>query len=388
MSKVLIVASVASMIDQFNRPNIKLLKELGFDVHVACNFIEGSTCSSDKIQQLKTDLQSDGITFSQVDFARNITRISQNLQAYRQIKQILNQEKYDLIHCHSPIGGLLTRIDANKYRKAGTKVIYTAHGFHFYKGAPLKNWLLYFPVEWICSFFTDMLITINKEDFALAKKHMHVKHVTYIPGVGVDLKKFSSNTLTNEEKLTIRRSLGIKDNEKMLLSVGELIPRKDHETAIRAIHKLNDKRIKYFICGQGALHDHLQTLINDLGLSDNVKLLGFRTDISELCCCADMFVFPSRQEGLPVALMEAMASGLPCVVSDIRGNTDLIDDGKGGFLCKPNDVDGFAQKIKMLLSDRDLSTSMSVYNTNKLKKYDISAINSQMKRIYQKAAKN
>ena len=293
-----------------------------------------------------------------------------------------------MIHCHSPIGGLLTRIDANKYRKAGTKVIYTAHGFHFYKGAPLKNWLLYFPVEWICSFFTDMLITINKEDFALAKKHMHVKHVTYIPGVGVDLKKFSSNTLTNEEKLTIRRSLGIKDNEKMLLSVGELIPRKDHETAIRAIHKLNDKRIKYFICGQGALHDHLQTLINDLGLSDNVKLLGFRTDISELCCCADMFVFPSRQEGLPVALMEAMASGLPCVVSDIRGNTDLIDDGKGGFLCKPNDVDGFAQKIKMLLSDRDLSTSMSVYNTNKLKKYDISAINSQMKRIYQKAAKN
>ena len=384
----LVIASTASMIDQFNMSNIRILQELGYEVQVACNFRDGNTCSDEKVIELKNRLNDMNIVFYDIDFCRNVMNFSKDIEAYKQVKKLFENNKYDLVHCHTPIGGVIARMAARKYRKRGTKVIYTAHGFHFYKGAPLKNWLLYFPVEWICSFFTDVLITINKEDFALAKKHMHAQKTKYVSGVGIDLNKFSSNTLTNEEKLTIRRSLGIKDNEKMILSVGELIPRKDHETAIRAIHKLNDKRIKYFICGQGALHDHLQTLINDLGLSDNVKLLGFRTDISELCCCADMFVFPSRQEGLPVALMEAMASGLPCVVSDIRGNTDLIDDGKGGFLCKPNDVNGFAQKIKMLLSDRDLSTSMSVYNTNKLKKYDISAINSQMKRIYQKAAKN
>lgn len=384
----LVIASTASMIDQFNMSNIQILQELGYEVQVACNFRDGNTCSDEKVIELKNRLNEMNIVFYDIDFCRNVMNFSKDIEAYNQVKKLFENNKYDLVHCHTPIGGVIARMAARKYRKQGTKVIYTAHGFHFYKGAPLKNWLLYFPVEWICSFFTDVLITINKEDFALAKKHMHAQKTKYVSGVGIDLNKFSSNTLTNEEKLTLRRSLGIKDNEKMLLSVGELIPRKDHETAIRAIHKLNDKRIKYFICGQGDLHDHLQTLINDLGLSDNVKLLGFRTDISELCCCADMFVFPSRQEGLPVALMEAMASGLPCVVSDIRGNTDLIDDGKGGFLCKPNDVNGFAKKVRMLLSDRDLSTSMSVYNINKLKKYDISAINIQMKKIYQKAIKN
>lgn len=384
----LVIASTASMIDQFNMSNIRILQELGYEVQVACNFRDGNTCSDEKVIELKNRLNEMNIVFYDIDFCRNVMNFSKDIKAYKQVKKLFDNNKYELVHCHTPIGGVIARLAARKYRKQGTKVIYTAHGFHFYHGAPLKNWLLYFPVEWICSFFTDVLITINKEDFALAKKHMHAQKTKYVSGVGIDVNKFSSNTLTNEGKLTLRRSLGIKDNEKMILSVGELIPRKNHETAIRAIHKLNDKRIKYFICGQGALQDRLQSLINNLGISNNVKLLGFRTDISELCCCADMFVFPSLQEGLPVALMEAMASGLPCVVSDIRGNTDLIDDGKGGFLCKPNDIDGFAKKIKMLLSDMALSTSMSIYNINKLKKYDISAINSQMKRIYQKAAKN
>ena len=384
----LVIASTASMIDQFNMSNIRILQELGYEVQVACNFRDGNTCSDEKVIELKNRLNEMNIVFYDIDFCRNVMNFSKDIEAYKQVKKLFDNNKYELVHCHTPIGGVIARMAARKYRKQGTKVIYTAHGFHFYKGAPQKNWLLYFPVEWICSFFTDVLITINKEDFALAKKHMHAQKTKYVSGVGIDVNKFSPDILTSEEKITLRRSLGIKDNEKMLLSVGELIPRKNHETAIRAIHKLNDKRIKYFICGQGALQDRLQSLINDLGISNNVKLLGFRTDISKLCCCADMFVFPSLQEGLPVALMEAMASGLPCVVSDIRGNTDLIDDGKGGFLCKPNDVDGFAKNIKMLLSDKDLSTSMSIYNINKLKKFDISAINSQMKRIYQKAIKN
>ena len=373
----LVIASTASMIDQFNMSNIQILQELGYEVQVACNFRDGNTCSDEKVIELKNRLIEMNIVFYDIDFCRNVMNFSKDIEAYKQVKKLFENNKYELVHCHTPIGGVIARMAARKYRKQGTKVIYTAHGFHFYKGAPLKNWLLYFPVEWICSFFTDMLITINKEDFALAKKHMHVKHVTYIPGVGVDLKKFSSNTLTNEEKLTIRRSLGIKDNEKMLLSVGELIPRKDHETAIRAIHKLNDKRIKYFICGQGALHDHLQTLINDLGLSDNVKLLGFRTDISELCCCADLFVFPSRQEGLPVALMEAIASKTPVICSDIRGNTDLVG---GDALFEPQNINQIAEKIKQyIISNNAAEVEKNYIN---LKKFDLEKVAGEMKSLY------
>lgn len=384
----LVIASTASMIDQFNMSNIQILQELGYEVQVACNFRDGNTCSDEKVIELKNRLNEMNIVFYDIDFCRNVMNFSKDIEAYKQVKKLFENNKYELVHCHTPIGGVIARIAARKYRKQGTKVIYTAHGFHFYKGAPLKNWMLYFPVEWICSFFTDMLITINKEDFALAKKHMHAKHFTYIPGVGIDLKKFSSDLFSYEEIENMRSELGLTSDKKMLLSVGELSSRKNHESVIRALANVNNPQIKYFICGTGELRGYLEKLIEEHKLSENVKLLGYRTDISKLCNCANLFVFPSLQEGLPVALMEAMASGLPCVVSDIRGNTDLIDDGKGGFLCKPNDVNGFAQKIRMLLSDRDLSTSMSVYNINKLKKYDISAINSQMKRIYQKAAKN
>lgn len=373
----LVIASTASMIDQFNMSNIQILQELGYEVQVACNFRDGNTCSDEKVIELKNRLIEMNIVFYDIDFCRNVMNFSKDIEAYKQVKKLFENNKYELVHCHTPIGGVIARMAARKYRKQGTKVIYTAHGFHFYKGAPLKNWLLYFPVEWICSFFTDVLITINKEDFALAKKHMHAKKTKYVSGVGIDLNKFSSNTLTNEDKLTLRRSLGIKDNEKMLLSVGELIPRKDHETAIRAIHKLNDKRIKYFICGQGALHDHLQTLINDFSLSDNIKLLGFRTDISELCCCADLFVFPSLQEGLPVALMEAIASKTPVICSDIRGNTDLVG---GDALFEPQNINQIAEKIKQyIISNNAAEVEKNYIN---LKKFDLEKVAGEMKSLY------
>ena len=186
----------------------------------------------------------------------------------------------------------------------------------------------------------------------------------------------------------MRKTIGIPLDSKFILSIGELNKNKNHETVIRAIANIDDKSVHYAIAGNGDLHDYLMKLANELGIAERVHLLGYRSDVVDLYRETDLYIHPSLREGLPVALMEAMASGLPCVVSDIRGNIDLIDDGKGGFLCKPNDVNGFAQKIKMLLSDRDLSTSMSIYNINKLKKYDISAINIQMKKIYQKAAKN
>lgn len=228
--------------------------------------------------------------------------------------------------------------------------MYTAHGFHFFKGAPLLNWLIYFPVEWICSFFTDTLITINKEDYTFAKKHMHAKETILIPGVGLDTTRFLSET-NREEK---RRELGFSDETSVLLSVGELIPRKNHRVIIDAVSKLNDKNIQYLIVGRGEKKDELESYIKTLGLEENVHLLGFRTDVVDLCRASDVFCFPSLQEGLGMATLEAMAAGIPCVASNVRGTTELIEDGKNGFLCGSRDVEGFARCIRKLLDDKAL----------------------------------
>lgn len=388
MSKALIVASVASMIDQFNRPNIKLLKELGFDVHVACNFIEGSTCSSEKIQQLKTDLQSEGVTFSQVDFARNITRISQNLRAYRQVKQLLKQGKYDLIHCHSPIGGLLTRLAAKKYRKTGTKVIYTAHGFHFFKGAPLKNWLLYYPVEWLCAFWTDELITINKEDYARAQKHMHAKHVTYIPGVGVDLKKFAPKLPDEEAKKNKIHKLGIDDGKFILLSVGELQSRKNHIVVINALCELKNPDIVYLIAGVGELHDQYQEIIDRNEMTDNIKLLGYRTDIPELCEISDCFIHPSVREGLGIAPLEAMACGLPLISADVNGIKDYTEDGVTGCCVDPRSVEEVKKAILKMYEDKEFRGKCGKNNVQSARRFDILETQKIMNTLYSNSTGN
>ena len=277
------------------------------------------------------------------------------------------------MHCHSPIGGVIGRFAA---RRTHTKVIYTAHGFHFYKGAPVMNWLLYFPVEWICSFWTDVLITINKEDYAFAQKHLHAKKTEYVPGVGIDIKKFSPDMVSDEERMRKRLELGIKKDEKLLLSVGELIPRKNHKSVIKALEYLADSKIKYYICGQGGLQEYLQKLIEKTGLQDRVKLLGYRTDVSQLYDCADLFVFPSLQEGLPVALMEAVASKTPVICSNIRGNTELVE---AGALFDPENISEIVGKMKeYLYEDKSQETEKNYEN---LQKYDAANVINGLKNV-------
>lgn len=336
MKNALIVASVASMIDQFNMSNIKLLKELGYQVDVACNFIEGNTCSVERIKELKDKLKKEKVGYFQIDFARDVLRLKQNTKAYQQLKIIAKKKEYKLVHCHAPIGGVLGRIIFRKYRKQGTKVLYTAHGFHFYKGAPLKNWLFYYPVEKFLSRWTDCLITINKEDYKRAKKKFNVKKIEYVPGVGVDTKKFNSGLIDVEAK---RKSLGILDDNIMLLSVGKLSEQKNHEVVIRALKKLKNPKIRYFVVDQEEQKEHLSTLIKDYGLENQITLLGYRTDISELCQAADLFIFPSKQESLPVALMEAIACKTSVICSKIRGNIELVQNKRSMFdACSVDDV--------------------------------------------------
>lgn len=378
MKKALQVASVASMIDQFTRNNINILEEKGYQVDVAANFTFGSTCTQERVDKCREDLNERGIGVYNLLFDRKIINKS-NIIVYKQLKKIIGENNYDIIHCHSPIGGVITRLAARKARKKGTKVIYTAHGFHFYKGASIINWLVFFPIEWILSFFTDILVTINQEDYMLAKKVMHTKVIEYIPGIGVDTEKFSKVVLERKKK---RKDIGVPADCHLLFSVGELNKNKNHSIIIEAIYRLNNPMIHYCIAGRGPLEKDLKELTLKLGISNQVHFLGFRVDVAELYKASDIFCFPSYREGLSVSLMEAMSSGLPIICSRIRGNVDLVEDRIGGYLFDPTDVGVVSSAIENILSSPQLKLSMKQNNIIKIQNFDRTYIEERLNLIY------
>ena len=287
-----------------------------------------------------------------------------------------NNISFDLVHCHTPLGGTIGRIVFPS--NANRKVIYTAHGFHFYKGAPVQNWLIYYPVEKILSKFTNTIITINKEDYQRAKK-FHSKEVKYVPGVGIDTSRYEC---VNTKQNLKRDELGIPRDAKVILSVGEINKNKNHEVIIKAIAGIENPNIYYLVCGQGDLKPHLTKLIRQNRLDKRIRLLGYRNDVNEIYRIADIFAFPSYREGLSVALMEAMSFGLPCVVSNIRGNKDLIHHGKGGYLVNPDDVEGFIKAILKLTANEEKCKKMKSENIKNIKNYDLSKIANKMEKIY------
>lgn len=374
MKKALLVASVASMIDQFNMANIEILQSMGCEVSLACNFSEGNTTSNDRILKFKSEMERMSVTCYQIDFSRNIRSFRQNIKAFSELKKVISDREFDLIHCQSPIGGLLTRMAAGKARPKGTKVIYTAHGFHFYKGAGVFKWLAYYPIEHLMSRYTDVLITINREDFSLAYDKFTTASVMYLPGVGIDLDKFSGDEARRTDRTSLRKELSIKEEDKVVLSVGELNANKNHEAVIRA---LKGTDYVYVLVGKGKLRNHLMTLATELGVK--CIMPGYRDDILRFYNAADAFAFPSVREGLPVSLMEAMAAGLPCVVSNIRGNVDLVDK-EGGFLVDPSDEEAVKSAIDSCLGPNGIG--MGEYNRKRIKNFSSETVNKEMTDIY------
>ena len=339
--KALMTASVASMIDLFNRNNIQILQEMGYEVHVAANFKEGNITSDERVREFRKELKQNGVKVIHVPIPRSIFRIKDILISYFQLKKLCGKENYALVHTQSPIGGVVARMAAASSRETGTRIIYTAHGFHFFQGAPLQNWLLFYPIEKLLSLCTDALITINREDYRRAKT-FSAKEVRYVPGIGIDTKKISAS---RKDCLFIRKEFGFSEKDFIVISVGQLSKRKNQEVIIRAMAQIKDASIKYLLVGLGEKEAEYRELIKTLSLQDRVILAGYREDVPELLHMADVFVFPSLQEGLPVALMEAMAAGIPAVCGKIRGNMDLITHGIEGVLAEPEDSKAFAEAI-------------------------------------------
>ena len=349
---------------------------MGYEIHVAGNWNAGNPISSERLAEFKAWLQEHHGKWFQISATRKPTDFINNIKAYEEVVSLINRYNYKFIHCHTPIGSIIGRIAAQKTK---TKIIYTAHGFHFFKGAPLKNWLMYFPVEWICSWITDVLITINKEDYERAKRFLHAKKTKYIPGVGVNIEKFATCNVDKKEKC---RLLEIPDDKFILLSVGELQKRKNHKIVIDALGKIKNTDIYYIIAGQGALKKHYEKMIKSYGLEQNVKLLGYRTDIDELCQIADCFVHTAFHEGLSVALLEAMASGLPIIASNVRGVKDLVKQDQGGICINPTSVNEMSAATQKLFTNKDFREKCGFYNSITVKKYSIDNVSQLMKTIY------
>lgn len=371
------MASVASMIDQFNMSNIRLLLSLGYQIDVAANFTVPGNISLERCNQLKEQLNSMGVTVYDIAIPRKFN-IKNIRSANIKVKRLLEENKYDLIHCHSPFGGVIARHAAKKKRRDGLKVIYTAHGFHFYDGAPLKNWIAFYPVEKHYSRCTDVLITINSEDYNRALTKFHAGKTVKIPSVGVNNAKFNNCSVDSNTK---RSELGLAPSDFVIISVGEMNANKNHQLIIRAIQNIPEA--KYVLVGIGPLKDELVKLSSELGVSDRVKFLGYRTDINELLHMSDCFAFPSLREGLGLAALEALSSGVPVVASDIGGIRDYASSDTG-ILCKGHSVEEYTEALKVIMN-----TGKSHYSAKCQKKaleFDISVVDKIMTDVYQGCA--
>lgn len=377
MKRALMYASVASMIQQFNMNNIKILQNLDYQVDVVCNFRFGNTISEEKIKKFKNDLDRMHINYYHIPIPRKITDINNLKESFRLTKKIINDNKYNLIHCHSPIGGIICRLANKKSRNYGyVKMIYTAHGFHFFKGNNIIKNFIFKAIEKYSAKYTDILITINKEDYLAAKQFTLKKNgeVLYIPGVGIDLENIQN---IEGDRNDLLKKLRLDRDVKLLLSVGELSKRKNQISVIKSIPYLNEK-YHYVLCGIGNKYSEFQDLAKQLNIENRIHMLGYRTDIIKIMKSCDIFLFPSLQEGLPVALMEAMACGLPCIASKIRGNTDLIQKD-GGFLIT---INSFSKELIKILNEDFINESMGIYNSNAIKSFSLKFIEKSMIEIY------
>ena len=351
MAKRILITSTDLMMVQFLVPHVINLSENGFHVEIACSNVGG------RVEEIRSKLKNYVKKIHIVRLKRS-PLAPVNFLGYQDMKQIINSGHFNLIWTNEPVMGVVTRLAARTARKNGTKVMYMTHGFHFFKGAPKKNWLIFYNIEHWASRLCDVITTINREDYRRAKK-MHAPVVKYIHGIGINPERL--NKIDNRSD--IRQELRLNENDFLCISVGELNENKNHQVVIKALGQLKDPDIHYIICGKGDQLENLKNLAKEQGVQNNMHFLGYRMDVLDICSQSDLFVFPSHREGLPIAPLEAMYCGLPLITSDIRGLADYMKEGKTGYLTDPDDVNSFASKIRKLKDDPQLREEIG--NNNK-----------------------
>lgn len=357
--KRILITSTDLMMVQFLMPHVKNLSERGYEVILACSEVGG------RLNEVREKIGRYVKAIYVVRLRRSPLSLT-NFRGYKDMKVVIENAHCDIIWTNEPVMGVVTRLCAKSLRRNGTKILYMAHGFHFYTGAPVLNWMIYYPIEKLMAHHTDMIVTVNAEDYHRAKK-FEVDEVKYIHGIGINTDRLK----LEDQRWNIRKELGLKDADFIVLSVGELNKNKNQQTIIKAIAKVNDPKIHYLMCGKGNQYDNLVNLVHKLGLDNNIHFLGYRREVVDICSQADVYVMPSFREGLPVSSLEAMYCGLPLLTSNIRGLVDVNKVDRNGYLYAPTDVDGFAEGIKKLKSDSNKRVEMGELNRQEVVPYTL-----------------
>ncbi len=371
MGKRILITSTDLMMIQFLVPHVQNLSEHGYEVEIACSDVGGY------IEVIRNKLGSSVKAVHIVHLVRSPFALN-NLRGYQELASIIDNGNFDIIWTNEPVMGAATRFAARKARKKGTKIVYMVHGFHFYKGAPLINWLFFYPVERLLAFITDYTITVNQEDYERAGR-LPVKHVFYIHGIGADTDRLQKETVNQN----IRKKLQIPEDAFLILSVGELNANKNQKVIIDALSVLKDKDIYYVLCGSGRNLKFLQARTQKYHLENNVQFVDYRRDVINFYNQADGFALPSYREGLPIALLEAMYCGVAPVTSDIRGVRDVMRDGITGIACRPGDSKAFAEAIKILKEDENLRKRYGENSRKAVKPYMLSLIKEKILDIFE-----
>ncbi|MDU4892488.1 MAG: glycosyltransferase family 4 protein [Clostridium sp.] len=365
MKKILYVTTVSRTINAFLIPHIEMLLKEGDEVDCAC--------AIDK--PLDKRLLAKGVNIFEIPFTRSPLSPA-NIKAFKKLYNIQKTNKYDIIHVHTPVASIYGRLLKVFFPKL--KSIYTAHGYHFFRGAPKRNWLMFYPIEKIMAKLTDVTININEEDYKITKERLKPKQCCLINGVGIDVDDYTFKN--NEVRKQAREKLRLEDEDFVILMIAELNENKNHEQLIEAMMCLKNRypKIKAICVGEGDKEEDLKGKIKAKGLDDNVKLLGFREDVKELISAADMGMLLSYREGLPRSIMELMAEGKKVIGTDTRGIRDLVSSKRVGKLVKINDYDGTARAIrKYYLSKRE-----KFIVPKEIEKYEVNNILRELSKVY------
>jgi glycosyltransferase EpsD len=365
--KILFVTTISNTVNAFLIPHIRMLMDQGHQIEVAFNIV----------QEVSPELIELGCKIHLIEFQRSPLK-KQNYSAYKRLKQIIINEQFDLVHTHTPVASACVRLACKNLDNV--KILYTAHGFHFYKGAPITNWSIFYPIEKYLARYTDCLITINNEDFRRASHSLKAKSIKQVNGVGIDLNKFSSRSIELKNKL--REEYNFKETDFILLCVGELNHNKHQDLLIHAVARLKNLNLKLLLAGEGELLETYRDQSKKLGLDNNVLLLGYRKDIANLMAISDVVVSSSKREGLPVNLMEAMATGLPIIATNCRGNIDLVRHNHNGYIVEADDIEGYSNAIMKLYNSEKLRKEFGKKSSEFIKKYSLKSVMEEMNRIY------
>ncbi len=349
--KALVVSNVGRHYRKFRYYDIEKFCTAGFEVDFASNFdLEEDKFEDKRIKKL------------QVPFSRNPIDYD-NIRAIGRLYRIIKYGNYEFIHCQSPVAGAITRVVC--IMLGYKNVYYTAHGFHFYRGAPIYAWLLYFPIEWILALFTKRVIVINEEDYSLAQRIFPRRNVCLVNGIGF---REANRALLNDR--IKREDFGLRSEDILLICVGELNRNKNQIMLLKAMNIVKRRKdIFALIVGVGCEENKLKKYIDKVGISAQIRFLGYRSDVADLLSISDIYISTSLREGLPVSVLEAMDSSLPLILSRCRGNRELVKDGVNGYLIDQDDYKTMAEMILRIADHKALREEFGEMSYNLVEEY-------------------